>query len=334
MEDAVPRPDTINKLRFGVDAAFAMLAGMQLDVFTPLKDGPKTADQIAEAIGVGSNRLKLLLYALVSGGLLDVKDGRFANTPEAGRFLVHGSPHYLGGRHSRWADQWSMKLKTAESIRTGVPQAKLDFSQSPPEELEAFLRRVNTQTVVTARDLVERCNFSSVRTLADIGGGAGGLAITITKACPHITATVVDLPLVTPVAQKVVEEAGAADRVKVIAADVVRRPFRGSYDAAVLKNVLQVLSPEDAQKVLVNISEAINPGGSIFIVGQILDNSRTSPPEAVGFNLVFISHFETGESYTEQQHRDWLTEAGFMEIRRADFVLVGEYGLVTARKPA
>ena len=38
MESPVPRSDTINKLRFGADAAFAMLAGMQLDVFTPLKD--------------------------------------------------------------------------------------------------------------------------------------------------------------------------------------------------------------------------------------------------------------------------------------------------------
>ncbi len=82
IEDAGTRPDTINKLRFAVDAAFAMLAGMQLDVFTPLKDGPKTVDQIAEAIGIRPNRLGMLLYALVSAGLLVVKDGFFANTPE------------------------------------------------------------------------------------------------------------------------------------------------------------------------------------------------------------------------------------------------------------
>jgi hypothetical protein len=31
----------VNKLRFAADAAFAMLAGMQLDVFTPLQGGPK-----------------------------------------------------------------------------------------------------------------------------------------------------------------------------------------------------------------------------------------------------------------------------------------------------
>jgi hypothetical protein len=31
----------VNKLRFAADAAFVMLAGMQLDVFTPLQGGPK-----------------------------------------------------------------------------------------------------------------------------------------------------------------------------------------------------------------------------------------------------------------------------------------------------
>jgi hypothetical protein len=55
---------------------------------------------------------------------------------------------------------------------------------------------------------------------------------------------------------------------------------------------------------LKNIAAAINPGGKLFLVGQILDNSRTSPPEAVGYNLVFINSFEAGESYTEQEHRD------------------------------
>ena len=45
MEDSTPRPETINKLRLAANGAFAMLAGMQLDVFTPMKDGPLTAEQ-------------------------------------------------------------------------------------------------------------------------------------------------------------------------------------------------------------------------------------------------------------------------------------------------
>ena len=74
MEDSVTRPDTINKLRSAANGAFAMLAGMQLDVFTPMKDGPLTAEQIAATIGVGPSRLRLLLYVLVTAGLLPRTD--------------------------------------------------------------------------------------------------------------------------------------------------------------------------------------------------------------------------------------------------------------------
>lgn len=52
MANSIARPDTINKLRFAADAALAMLAGMQLDVFTPMREGPMTPEDIAHAIGV------------------------------------------------------------------------------------------------------------------------------------------------------------------------------------------------------------------------------------------------------------------------------------------
>ncbi len=332
MEDSVPRPDTVNNLRFGVDAAFAMLAGIQLDVFTALGEGPRTAAEVAQTIGVVPGRLRLLLYGLVATGLLTEKDGRFSNSPEADQFLVKGSPSYMGNMQAVLTSyRWEVNLKTAESIRTGVPQAKLDFSNSPQEELEAFLRRINVLTVAAAHALLEMYDFSSTKSLADVGSGGAGLALTMTKACPGMEATAIDLPMVTPIAQKIVEEEGATDRVKVVAANVASGPLPGSYDTVVMRGFLQVLSPEDARRAVKNISAAMKPGGTIYIIGQILDDSRTSPREAVGFNLIFINRFDTGESYTEQEHREWLSEAGFVDIERASFLLGDGFGLMTAR---
>jgi 2-hydroxy-4-(methylsulfanyl)butanoate S-methyltransferase len=204
MEDSVPRPDTINNLRSAANGAFAMLAGMQLDVFTPLKAGSRTAEQIAAAIGVAPSRLRLLLYVLVTAGLMNEQDGRFSNTAEANHFLVKGLPFYLGNRHAAIAMRWSSYLKTAESIRSGVPQAKVDFANSPQEQLEAFLRSINANTVPAARTLIEKYDFSSVRTLVDVGSGGAGVAIMISKAFPNIVATAIDLPQVAPIAQKIV----------------------------------------------------------------------------------------------------------------------------------
>ena len=59
MPDAISQPEIFKKLRAGANAAFAMLAGIQLDVFTPLKAGSMTAEQLAATMGVGSNRRRI-----------------------------------------------------------------------------------------------------------------------------------------------------------------------------------------------------------------------------------------------------------------------------------
>ena len=239
----------------------------------------------------------------------------------------------MGNRHTLISHRWIANLpKTAKSIRSGIPQAKVDFSNSPQQELETFLRRINVNTVPAAPALLERYDLSSTKTLADVGCGGAGLALTIAKACPHIQVTAIDLPLVAPIAQKIVEEEEASDRVKVMAADVLNGPLPGSYDVAVMKGLLHVLSPQDARLAVKNIGAAVNPGGMIYIIGQILDDSRLSPLEAVGFNLAFINVFDAGESYTEKEYRDWLSEAGFVDIERANFLLADGSGLLTARK--
>jgi cyclopropane fatty-acyl-phospholipid synthase-like methyltransferase len=227
---------------------------------------------------------------------------------------------------------WGNLLKTAASLRTGIPQAHLDFSHSPPDEVEAMLRRINGRAVATAHDLIEHYDFSAVRTLVDVGGGGGGLALILTEMCPHLQATVVDLPQVMPITQKIVDEEGGTGRVTVLAANAVRTPIPGAYDVAVLQRVIQVLSAEDARQVIRHAGAAVNPGGTIYIIGQILDDSRTSPPSAVDANLNWINLYDEGESYTEHQHRVWLSEAGFADIERADFFIGAGLGVITARK--
>src|SRR6516165_4622239 len=118
------------------------------------------------------------------------------------------------------------------------------------------------------------------------------VALTVMKACPHIHTTALDLPQIVPIAQKIIDAEGATDRVQVLAADVLSGSLPGSYDVVILRALLQVLSSEDARLAVKNVAAAINPGGRIYIIGQILDDSRISPPGAVGFNLSLISQFD------------------------------------------
>ncbi len=154
-----PRPETIEWLEAAVYPSCAMLAGMQLDLFTPLKDGPMNVDELAHALGVGSIKLEPLLYSLVDAGLLTVGGERFSNTPESDHFLVCGKTTYLGGPHEHFSYQWNATLKTAESIRTGAAQAKLDFHDMTPDQEAAVYQGLHPGTLAAGRMLPTKYDF-------------------------------------------------------------------------------------------------------------------------------------------------------------------------------
>jgi len=324
-------PETIQKLGAAAYPAFAMLAAMQLDLFTPLAAGPMEVGPLAAALGVGPARLAPLLYALVAAGLLHCEAGRFGNTPEADAFLVQGRPGYMGDRHRFYTARYRELEQTAASIRTGHPQARLDFAAMAPEAMAAYLRGLHPATKGAGRFLAQRPELASRRHLLDVGGGSGGLAIALGTLCPRLRVTVLDLPPVAPITRGFIEEAGLGARIQATAGDAVRGPLTGSYDVAVLRAFIQVLAPEEARRALQNVFGVLEPGSPVLILGQVLDDSRLSPPPVVAFNLVFLNVYEDGQAYTEAEYRDWLRVAGFTGFERT--VLPGGDSLILARKP-
>lgn len=308
-----------------------MLAGMQLDVFTPLSHGPLDAEGLAAALGVESAKLEPLLYALVTTGLLELRDGMFANGAEADRFLVRGRPQYMGSQHELYAEQWRAVMQTAETIRAGAPQAKHDFASMSADDLEAFYRGSHPGAVAAGHDIARRFDLSSRRALIDVGGGSGGVAIGVCEACPQLRATVADFPETTAITRRFVAESSVAERVHVIDADVVAAPPPGTYDIAVMRALVQILAPDDARRAVANVGRAIEPGGAIYITGNgIIDDSRVSPPEIVAFSLVYLNYYDGGRAYTEGEYRAMLGDGGFVDIGRLR--LDGGLSIIAARK--
>ena len=324
-------PVNIEELEWAVWPSFAMLAGIRLDLFTSLKDSALSAEQIAEQLSVRADKLKPLLCALAATGLLRVENGLFSNSSEANRFLVRGLPAYRGGKHEVLLNNWQAGLRTAESIRTATPQTKLDFSGASTAELETFYRSNHAQALRRGRELAATYDLSAHRSLLDVGGGSGGLAIAVAEMHPHIQATVAELPTLAPITRRIIEEAGAIERVQVLSIDVLNESLTGAFDAAVFSSFIQVISRDQARHALRNVGKVITPGGAIYIRGDIVDDSGVSPLGSVMRNLVYLNIYDEGQAYTEREHREWLKEAGFEDFERK--ILPDGFSLVRARKP-
>lgn len=317
-QPSVPAVPTIRHLEEAAVPLFALHAAIDLGVFTPLAAGSLSASELAAALGVDPEKLGMLLYILAHMGLLTVEDGRFANGEEAAHALVRGTPAYLRGLHTMWSggSPFAELLKTADSIRTGVAQARRDYTAADDAQLEAFLRGRDTMLRTTGALFAARYDLSGARTLLDAGGGAGAFSVALAEAYPQLQITLVDLPHVARIARRVLVEALVGERMSVLAADLLAGPPPGTYDAAVLCAFLQVFPADEARRALRHVAAAIRPGGLIYILGQILDDSRLSPRSAVVSNLGFLNTLDGGQAFTEGEYRRWLTEAGFGNIRR------------------
>ncbi|MGD9210964.1 MAG: methyltransferase [Desulfobacteraceae bacterium] len=326
-------PTIIMRNAYAVYPSFAMLAGMQLDVFTPLKDQPMNADRLANILRVNEQKLSPLLYALVSAKLLNVENGIFSNTIEADTFLVKGLPTYMGGLKDFFNDLWHATLKTAESIQTGEPKAKHDWLTLPDKELIRYFRSQYPGSLRSGMQLAQKTDFSKTKHLIDVGGGSGGLTIGICNVYPEIEATVADLPKVVAFSKQFILEAGLSKRITTMGVDLINSEIEGSYDVAVLRALIQVMKPDHAKTVLKNVFQVLEPGGQIYILGCVLDNSRLTPTVSMAFSLVFLNVYEEGGAYTEKQYYDWLKEVGFTDISIELSGMPDGGGVVSARKP-
>ena len=334
--DAQPKmlPELIETLAGAVYPSFAMLAGMELDLFTPLGNGAQSAQDIAAAAGTHPEKTAVLLNALVATGLLTREGDRFSNTGEANEFLVRGKPSYIGMRHHAYRRRWNSVLSVVETIRRGVPQRGIDYAGMPAEARDAFYRGTFTECRAAGSYLAASEDLSACRSLVDIGGGSGGLAIAMAEAWPELSVTIADLPVNEPVAKRYIAEAGLSDRIHVRATDFVKEPLGGPYDVAAIRGVFPVLPPEQILGTLANAHAALQPDSLLYVIGWILDDSRVSPVSYATYNLMYANDYADALAHTEADHRAWLEQAGFEFVKRQRTAPVYGADFIVARKRA
>jgi ribosomal protein L11 methylase PrmA len=192
-------------------------------------------------------------------------------------------------RRAFYADIWQALLKTASSIRSAAPQHKHDFYGMPEEEMFSFFQGQHFNAVTSGEQLAKLYDLSDFQRMLDVGAGSGGVAIGAMRGCRGLKVTVADLAQVIPVTRRFLEQSEVADRVATCEVDVIAEAPATSYDVAVMRNLIQVLSLEDARAAVTHVAESLTPGGTMLVIGGMLEDSRQAPIRLVGQNLVFLS---------------------------------------------
>lgn len=296
-----------------------------------LASGARTGDEIAVVLGADGAAIVHLLEACVGLGLLVRQGERFHNAPDVQAFLVRGTPGDIGGVLTR-DDRVSRSgawCRFREQLLTWQPGA----SSSPSREAVPQGGEVDANhrlALLAGGALADGVDLSQVRTLLDLGGGTGAMAIALCSRFPQLRAVVLDLPEVVSAARARIEEHGLADRIEVRAGDVTSVPFPHA-DVALLANVLSLFSEHESRALLRRIHDALPPGGVVLISGWMPDDDLSGPELALLFSLEDIALGVRDVEHAPAVYEAWLTDAGFEPAGRVRYF--DPFRLVAGRKP-
>ncbi|KAK1268126.1 Trans-resveratrol di-O-methyltransferase [Acorus gramineus] len=166
---------------------------------------------------------------------------------------------------------------------------------------------------IVTKSFVEkhRDAFAGLKSIVDLGGGTGGLGLTVAEAFPWMKVIVFDLPHVVATAPK----GTLVD-------------FKGGNmfehippsDAIILKLICHDWDDEDCVKILKQCKKAIPPkeeGGKVMILDMVV-NSKTEDHKATETQLFFDMLMMVNAGGKEREEHEWekiFIEAGFSSYK-------------------
>jgi hypothetical protein len=332
---ASERLDTtrLQALALAYQQSAALMAAVELDVFTAISKGASTIPVLAAAIGITPRHAERLLTALTAMALLAKTGGTYANAPDVERFLVKGTPRYAGPWITFTKPRWERWGRLAEALKVTTEKVLGDYENFTVEDARRYHAATNSIGMGAGRHFCRQVDLSSRRKLLDLGGGSGAYSIVAAQTWPQLQAIVLDLPSVVVVAREYIEQHGVADRVSTLAGDFTKTDFPAGVDVVLMASNLPQYSPDLIRLVVGKAFAALVPDGEMHLVGEMLNDDRTGPlnPALWGLNeAVFGS---TGVAHSEADVKGYFAAAGFTGITVNAFI-PGILSRVTGRKPS
>jgi SAM-dependent methyltransferase len=335
--NAQPNPERLLQMGMAFWASKALLSAVELGVFTQLASGPRTAQDLAQALELHPRGALDFLDTLVALNLLTREDGRYANASDADFFLDRDKPSYVGGllemANARLYPFWG---SLTEALRTGLPQNEskhggnvFETLYSDPARLRGFLQAMSGVSMGAAQAIARQFPWSEYRTFIDIGAAQGALPVQIARAHPHLTGGGFDLPVVGPIFDDYVAAHGLQDRLRFYPGDFFKDPCP-SADVLVMGHILHDWNLPQKLELLTKCHAALPPGGVLIVYDAIIDDERRQNAFGLLMSLNMLIETPGGFDYTGAQCCAWMKEAGFATARVEP--LAGPESMVIATK--
>lgn len=318
MDKSAPQEE-LTRLMSGYWHTQAIYVAAKLGLADLLQSGPRTADDLAAATATQPQALYRLLRALASLGIF-AEDNvrRFGLTPMAACLrTAPGSARSLAIMRGEWQyESWGRLLY---SIQTGLSAFEkihgiplFDYLANNPDKGKLF---DDAMTGVHGREtdaMLDVYDFSTSKTVADIGGGNGQVLAAILTKHPHLRGIFFDVAGVADRTRANLEAAGLTNRCTVTAGNFFEAVPAGA-DTYLLRHIIHDWDDGRSQTILRNCRKVMGKDGKLLLAEGVVPPGN-EPSLSKFFDLAMMV-LPGGMERTEAEYRALFQASGF-KLRR------------------
>lgn len=318
MEKTCP-PSLIFQILHGRWAAETLRAGVELDVFSKIAEGAKTAAEVSAKIKSNERATELLLNGLSSLNLLEKKGSSYELNQLSRNYLVTSSPLYMGGfvRDQKVAEAWQ---KLPEVVQTGKPVATVNQNENAEEffpKLAAGIFPLNFSTAHTVVSELKLDQLPAGSHALDLACGSGVWSIPLAQRNKQVKIDALDFPSVLEVTKEFATRERVADQYSYIQGSWRQCKLESDkYDVIFLGHILHSEGKEESDALLKECYRALRSGGKLVVAEMIGNDDFSGPPSAQLFAINMLILTDNGCIFGESELKDILKGHGYKNPRR------------------
>lgn len=294
----------------------------ELNLFRKIRGASVTLEELAQRLELPLWSARVIGQFLCREGLLLYRDGKLSNAPGVDPLLIDDNKEMVDLKNT--------------VFKTAVPLDALRQQMlNPPHEhgyqrmgREKHLGSANIRRFMWGEQIARHHSFKNHRVFIDVASASGGITFGILKTNPHLDCILFDLPdLEEPVNQAIVE-AGVQDSVRFVGGSFFDELPTGA-DVALLAQIIHNWPPKDDLRILANIFQALEPGGTLLVREAFFEDDWTGTMEAM-FQAYFMGREGWQPTYAEVE--DMMRKVGFVDLERKFELVIGRKPAVRARR--
>lgn len=313
--------------------SLALKGAIELDLFTQIGNGARTAAALAAACGASERGVRILCDYLTICGHLIKQGGAYGLTPTSRAFLDKSSPEYLGSMAGFLTGGFQLAAfrDVAGAVRHGGALKSEALAPESPIWVE-FARAMAPLMAMVGAAAASRLvpHDAGPMKILDIAAGHGMYGIAMAQRNPQAEIVAQDWSNVLEVAKENAAKAGVGARYRTLPGSAFDVDYGGPYDLVLVPNFAHHFDPPTATNFFRKCHAALGPRGRLALIEFVPDEDRVSPREQAAFALTMLVGTPAGDAYTFSEYQKMLQEAGFRNSEMLELEKIPQRLIVAA----